>query len=68
MSELDRLLETVMNADGEDRQALSDQYADALRSEAAMDRTKQLVSAAEHHVKALEAALKAVRAHQETAE
>ena len=64
-SDLDRVLEAVLNSEGEDRQKLAEQFADVLKSEHAMRRTQQQVAEVHRRVTALEAALAVVRSHQE---
>ena len=64
-SDMDRVLEAVLNSEGEDRQKLAEQFVEVLRSEPAFRRCLHQVTEVSRRVKSLEAALAAVRAHQE---
>ena len=64
-SEMDRVLEAVLNSEGADRQKLAEQFVEVLRSEPAFRRCLQQVTEVNRRVKSLEAALAEVRAHQE---
>ena len=65
---LDRLLEVVLNADGEVRQRLVEDNKMALLSEPAFERVNQQRDECERRVKRLETALAEIRRLQELAE